>query len=279
MEQHEISRAVRKHTGRNFWHMFQIERLQLIKQVLREQKSADVIGLSNYLKVSEVTVRRDLEKLEAEGFLKRTYGGAVLVETGPSEEKEHRMTEERFPVSEKNREFGELGAELVENHDVIFLDSSECSVGVAEYLRTKTGVVVFTNNLRVVQAMEQDQDNMVILIGGRVSHRKKTVISSSSNIPFPDIRVNKAFLSVQGVEMNYGLTVNDKEDAYIYQEIVKRARNKVIIMEGTVFDKIGLIKVDEITNIDYVITDSGILSQYKKVFYKNGVRIHQKFML
>ena len=259
--------------------MFQIERLQLIKQVLREQKSADVIGLSSFLKVSEVTVRRDLEKLEAEGFLKRTYGGAVLNETEVSAEKEHRSTEERYSVSEKNRELGEVGAELIENHDVVFLDSSECSIAVAECLRTKTGVVVFTNNLRVAEAMEQDQDNMVILIGGRVSHRKKVVVSSSFNIPFPDIRVNKAFLSVQGVDLSYGLTVNDKEDAFVYQEIVKRAKSKVIIMEGTVFDKIGLIKVDEITNLDYVVTNGGILTQYKKFFYKNGVQLHQKFSL
>lgn len=259
--------------------MFQIERLQLIKQVLREQKSADVIGLSNYLKVSEVTVRRDLEKLETEGFLKRTYGGAVLNETESLEERETPSFEERYSISDKSRELGELGAELVENHDVIFLDSGESSVAVAESLRSKTGVVVFTNNLRVMEAMEYDHNNMVIVIGGGVDYRKKAIVSSNFNIPFPDIRVNKAFLSVQGVELGYGLTVNDKEDAFVYQEIVKRTRNKVIIMEGTVFDKIGLIKVDEITGMDYVITNNGIPQQYKKFFYKNGVRLHQKFSL
>lgn len=259
--------------------MFQIERLQLIKQVLREQKSADVIGLSNYLKVSEVTVRRDLEKLENEGFLKRTYGGAVLAEADSVEEREAVQTEERYYISEKSRELGELGAELIENHDIVFLDSSESCIAIAESLSGKTGVVVFTNNLRVMEAMEADQNNMVILIGGSVNHQKKVIVSSSFNIPFPDIRVNKAFLSVQGVELGYGLTVNDKEDAFVYQEIVKRAKNKVIIMEGTVFEKIGLIKVDDISGLDYVITNSGILPQYKKFFYKNGVRLHQKFSL
>ena len=130
-----------------------------------------------------------------------------------------------------------------------------------------------------MEAMEADQNNMVIVIGGSIDYRKKTIVSSNFNIPFPDIRVNKAFLSVQGVELGYGLTVNDKEDAFVYQEIVKRTRNKVIIMEGTVFDKIGLIKVDEITGMDYVITNNGIPQQYKKFFYKNGVRLHQKFSL
>lgn len=259
--------------------VFQIERLQLIKQLLREQKSVDVIGLSTYLKVSEVTVRRDLEKLEAEGFLRRTYGGAVLSEAELQESREQPEAENRSAIPEKSRELGELGAELIENHDVIFLDGSECSICIAECLQNRTDVVVFTNNLKVVEVMEQDAHNTVILIGGRVSYRKNTVISSIFNIPFPDIRVNKAFLSVQGVDLQYGLTMNDREDAFVYQEIAKRTKSKVIIMEGTVFDKIGLVRVDEITNMEYVITNGGILPQYKKLFYKNGVQLHQKFNL
>ena len=68
--------------------MFQIERLQLIKQILSEKKSVDVMWLSGQLEVSEVTIRRDLEKLETEGFLKRTYGGAILNESSHRTRKE-----------------------------------------------------------------------------------------------------------------------------------------------------------------------------------------------
>ncbi|MDC7290863.1 DeoR/GlpR family DNA-binding transcription regulator [Blautia schinkii] len=260
--------------------MFQIERLQVIKQVLREQKSVDVIWLSNYLKVSEVTVRRDLEKLEAEGFLKRTYGGAVL--NGDVQQTERTVNTDngsRLQIGEKNRVLGELCAALVENHDVIFLGRGESSLAIAEYLQGKTGVVIFTNNIGVIDVMRHDQDNMVILTGGKVNYGKELMVNSPFNVPFPDIRVNKAFLCVQGADLEYGLTLNDQDDAAVYQEIKKRTKNKVIIMEGTVFDKIGLIKVDEITDIDYVVTDGGIPDQYKKFFYKNGVRLHQKFDL
>lgn len=260
--------------------MFQIERLQIIRQVLREQKSVDVIGLSNYLKVSEVTVRRDLEKLESEGYLKRTYGGAVLNEDVQQIERASvSESGNKVQIGERSRILGELCSSLVENHDVIFLGGGECSLSIAEYLSQKTGVVVFTNNLGVVDIMKNDQENMVILTGGKINYSKSIMVNSDFDVPFPDIRVNKAFLSVQGADLEYGLTLNDQDDAAIYKEIVKRTKKKVIIMEGTVFDKIGLIKVDQIADIDYVVTDSGIPDQYKRFFYKSGVQLHQKFDL
>ena len=69
------------------------------------------------------------------------------------------------------------------------------------------------------------------------------------------------------------------EDAWIYREIKSKSRNMVVIMEGKVFDKIGLIKVDDICGGDYVVTDSSIPEDYKRCFYKNGIRLHQKFDL
>ena len=73
--------------------------------------------------------------------------------------------------------------------------------------------------------------------------------------------------------------MNEQEGAWIYREIKSKSRNMVVIMEGKVFDKIGLIKVDDICGGDYVVTDSSIPEDYKRCFYKNGIRLHQKFDL
>lgn len=266
--------------------MFQIERLDKIKQILTEQKSADVIWLSSYLKVSEVTIRRDLEKLEAEGFLKRTYGGAILNQD--AQNVAGGMGQNRIPefntgvpltVSDSARDLGEISLTLVEDYDVIFLGRGESNCVLAQRLCERTGVVVFTNSLMVLKTMEQDQSNKVILTGGEVNFAKNVMCNSSVGIPFPDIRVNKAFLHIQGADLEFGLTVNEQEDAWIYQQIKEKARNMVVIMEGKVFDKIGLIKVAGICDCDYVVTDSSIPEDYKRCFYKNGIRLHQKFDL
>lgn len=261
--------------------MFQIERLQLIKQVLNEQKSVDVLWLSNYLKVSEVTVRRDLEKLETEGFLKRTYGGAVLNESfrSPEPKIEPKVIAETSAknISERSRAFGKMCAALVEDHDIIFLGGGEANYALAENLTDKIGVVIFTNNLDVLRCVDRQSGNKVILVGGEADVDRGILCIRSANIPFPEIRVNKAFLYVQGVDLDYGISINYHEDAFIYQEVKKRAKKMVVIMEGSIFEKIGLIRVDDIDGINYVVTDDGIPDTYKRFFYKNGIQLHQKF--
>lgn len=258
--------------------MFQIERLQLIKQILSEKKSVDVMWLSGQLEVSEVTIRRDLEKLETEGFLKRTYGGAILNESSHRTRKELPAAENgKSDISERGRGFGKIEAAIVENHDIIFLGRGEANEAMTDYLEEKEGIVIFTNSLSVLNNMNKYRKHKVISIGGEANYDKGILCCQGSSIPFPDIRVNKAFLYVQGMDLDYGISINDQEDAYIYREMKKRSRHVVAVMEGSVFGKIGLNRVDETVGADYVVTDDGIPDIYKQFFYKNGVQLHQKF--
>jgi DeoR family transcriptional regulator, fructose operon transcriptional repressor len=261
--------------------MFQIERLQKIRQIIREQKSVDVLWLSNYLRVSEVTIRRDLEKLEKEGVLKRTYGGAVLDETNaPTDPQEMKETvEAEFIISEQNRALGELSASIVEDYDILFLDRCDSNMILAEKISPKKGIVVFTNSLDILTVMAKHKNNKVILTGGSMDYGKNIMSNFNSGVPFPDIMVNKAFLHIHAVDIDYGIAVNESEDAYLYGELKVKAQSIVAIMEKSVFNKIGLIRVDNISGINYVITEEGIPDKYKTCFYKNGVQLHQKFDL
>lgn len=262
--------------------MFQIERLQKIRQIIKEQKSVDVIWLSNYLRVSEVTIRRDLEKLEAEGILKRTYGGAVLNElyaTGNLSEGGEFSEGENTNISEQNRKLGELSVSIIEDYDILFLDKCKSNLVLAEKLSTKTGVVVFTNSLDILAVMGKSKSNKVILTGGGVDYSKNIMLNSNSGVPFPDIKVNKAFLHIQAADIDYGIAMNESVDAFLYEELKTKAKNIVAIMEKSIFDKVGLIRVDDICGINYVITEEGIPDKYKKIFYQNGVQLHQNFDL
>lgn len=263
--------------------MFQVERLEKIKQSLREKKSVDVIWLSSYLKVSEVTIRRDLEKLEGEGFLKRTYGGAILTEQETVHSAQQQVSHnEKFAsmrISEKNRKLGEMCFNLIENYDVIFLGDCESNIALAEQLFKKTGVVVFSNSLNVLRAMWGEYKNKIILVGGEVNFEKSILCNEQVHSPFPDIRVNKAFLQFTGLDMEYGITTNYQQEATLYKEIKKRTKQMVAVVEGAAFDKAGLIQLGEMTDIDILVVDSEIPKAYKEVLYKKGVSLHQKFEL
>ena len=262
--------------------MFQIERLQKIRQIIKEQKSVDVTWLSNYLRVSEVTIRRDLEKLETEGILKRTYGGAVLNELyfiGNPLEVGEVLEGENVNISEQNRRLGELSVSIVDDYDILFLDNCKSNLVLAEKISSKTGVVVFTNSLDILNVMSKSKTNKVILTGGGVDYSKNIMLNSNSGVPFPDIKVNKAFIHIQAADIDYGIAMNESDDAFLYQQLKTKAKSIVAIMEKSIFDKVGLIRIDDICGINYVITEEGIPDKYKKVFYQNGVQLHQKFDL
>lgn len=262
--------------------MFQIERLQKIREIIMQQKSVDVTWLSKYLRVSEVTIRRDLEKLEVEGILKRTYGGAVLNEInsiGNPLEWGEVFEGEIANISEQNRRLGELSVSIVDDYDILFLDNCKSNLVLAEKVSTKTGVVVFTNSLDILAVMSKSKTNKVILTGGGVDYSKNIMLNSSSEVPFPDIKVNKAFLHIHAADIDYGIAMNERDGASLYKQLKIKAKSIVAIMEKSVFDKVGLFRVDEICGINYVITEEGIPDKYKKVFYQNGVQLHQKFDL
>ncbi len=262
--------------------MFQIERLQKIKQILLAQKSVSVMDLSEQLDVSEITIRRDFEKLEKNGFLRRTHGGAVLqmdyTETAALDT-EHTGHFGAIPdVSERYTALGKICADIVEDYDVVFLGKCPSNLVMAKSLREKNDVVVITNYLDIVSVMNGDRKSKVLLTGGQVDYNKM-IMRSSIGLPFIGLNVTKAFLHVQGLDFEAGVTVNDSEDKLIYEQLKQTAGEVIIVAEGNLFGKAGLLKVDDLFQITTVVTDDRIPDEYKSTLYRKGIQIYQKFDL
>lgn len=263
--------------------MFQIERLQMIKQILLEQKSVSVIELSESLDVSEITIRRDFEKLEKNGFLKRTHGGAIL-NTDMQQPSNSKQETEEMPkclqnVSAEMIALGKMCVEIVEDYDVIFLGRCQSNVIMAQNLKEKNDIVVITNYIEILTAMHLDHKNKVILTGGEVDYNKMIMRCGKIGVPFTDMSVKKAFVHVQGLDFDAGVTVNDHEDQLIYEKLKQTAGEIVIVAEGILFNKAGLIKIDDLDNLSAIVTDDRIPDDYKAYLYRCGIRIYQKFNL
>ena len=92
-------------------------------------------------------------------------------------------------------------------------------------------------------------------------------------------KVGKAFVHVQGVDFDNGITVNDYEDKIMYDKLKQSAAEIIIVTEGVLFGKTGLIKIDDIANLTTVVTDDNIPDDYKIAFFRMGVKLYQKFDL
>ena len=143
--------------------MLAIERRRKIISLLEERNSVLVPELSKIFKVTEETVRRDLEKLEGEGFLKRTYGGAVI---NDSINAELPLKIREVTNIEGKRAIGIKVAEYIKDGDTIMVDSSTTALQVAERIKDKRKITVITNSVKVVSELSSARDCKVISTGG-----------------------------------------------------------------------------------------------------------------
>jgi len=257
--------------------MFAAEREKKIKEMLLEYKHVDVNTLCTLLSCSLATVRRDLDRLENEGFLTKAYGGAIL-----NEENEQGVPspQDEDPNMDAKMQVARIASNLILDGDVIFLGPGNTCVCLAKHLKNKQNLVVVTNNLNAaIELMGFPRIN-VIVVGGSLEEVLPGYASTSGDhaIGFlSQIRISKAFISVDGVSMEYGYSTNLFSQAELNRSILRQAKTSYVVADSSKFGVSALMKVADITDIDNVITNVDISAEYKEFFFTNKVKLYTSF--
>lgn len=219
------------------------ERYQYIIDRLAQQglvKSQDLMKETNS---SESTIRRDLDVLEERGLLARVHGGAKRVY---EVEQELPVTEKTLKNVHEKKEIAQYAATMISDGDTIFLDAGTTTLYMIPFLKHKK-IRIVTNAVQQASLLA-DQNNDVILIGGVLKNTTKAVIGTISLNQLSQYRFNKAFLGINGIDIEYGLTTPDPEEAAIKKQAVKNSAKVFILADKTKFNKITFDKVDDIDN-------------------------------
>jgi DeoR/GlpR family transcriptional regulator of sugar metabolism len=226
----------------------QIQEFLAIHQIAR---SADLCDL---LETSEATVRRDLEWLEQKGVLERTHGGAILSQRMTFEQ-EYQQRAQRYP--EEKQRIGELAASLVEEGDIIFVNSGTTATQVLQHIRKDSSVTVFTNNVSAVVDIGEPGFHY-FLTGGEFQSRSNSL---SGGLALDNLRLiyaNKAIIGVDGVSLKHGCTVPTIQEAEVVRCMIERTKGPVIVV--TDHSKWGVVsnfQIANISGIDKLVTDEG----------------------
>ena len=194
--------------------MFPAERLQRIKELLIEKKQIDISNLSNILNVTEVTVRRDLEKLEAEGFLIRTHGGAVLVET---------ETQQTSLIPEINQEqidvlvmLATIAGFFIKDNDIVFLGPGISNNFFFHALKDKRNITIVTNDLvTAIMTAKNVPETKIICPSGILDSSDLQLYGRLSENFLANMNYNIAFFDVDGITLEKGYTVSSIDKAYL----------------------------------------------------------------
>jgi len=249
--------------------MFAIERIRIIKNYLLENKQVEVHQLSQMLGVSEVTIRRDLEKLESEQFLTRTHGGAVLgsIKETASDNAEAETYQDYFEISK-------IAIQMINDGDVIMLTNGAINLEIAKQLSSKNRLTVLTNDLTIASHILEAQSAKVVLLGGDIDYNTKAVFGALTINNLNNFYVNRIFIEVDGISNNLELTVSNIDMATFIKEAAKNANERIIVCTSSAFDRISFFKAGFLKDLcDILITNHTLSDQHKNNIFKSNIQL------
>ncbi|MEI6101732.1 MAG: DeoR/GlpR family DNA-binding transcription regulator, partial [Eubacteriales bacterium] len=237
-----------------------------------------VSSLSEILSVSEVTVRKDLEKLENDLFLIRTHGGAVIKEDLSRDEEKALLD---APNMDSKRMVGLFAAALVQDRETIFLGGGSSCLQIAKNLHDKKDIIVITNNLSIMMELAGSPNCKVLATGGEIDSSEYGIMMTGE-ILLGNIRnmyFNKAFISVDAISMKRGFMLRNAFLSRLYLEIKNLTDEMIVVADHTKFDKNALSVIGDLSFADKVISDQLTPHEYIKYFFENDTQVYTTYPL
>ncbi|WP_146403610.1 DeoR/GlpR family DNA-binding transcription regulator [Planctomycetes bacterium CA13] len=222
--------------------------------------------LAESLQVSESTIRRDLEQLEHSGDARRTHGG-VFWTGSPSTMRVFGNRRDTMWAAKSS--IGRIASELVEDHDTILLDGGSTTYELARHL-VKRPLQVVTNSLPVAHLLSSSESIDLIMIGGSVRGRTAVAIGPMADTMLRTLSVGKLFLSVAGITergcFNSDMMLVESEKA-----MIAAADQVIVVSDSNKFGKVSLSRICGLGDVNALVTDSGIHSEWKQRLETAGV--------
>ncbi|SEJ82157.1 DNA-binding transcriptional regulator of sugar metabolism, DeoR/GlpR family [Cyclobacterium xiamenense] len=246
------------------------QRREKIIELLKEDGSAKVSTLSRIFKVTEVTIRQDLEKLEKTGQVVREHGGVFL--------KNMEDQVRNFSLlNQDNLDKKELIAlkclEYIESGDTIILDSGSTTTEIAKKLKGFRDLTVITNALNIALILGAEPHIEVVMTGGEFKPPTLSLTGQKAADFFSGLYVQKLFLATAGISLKAGLTYPSISDIVVKKAMIDAADTTYLVADSTKFGKSAFASLGALSLIDYIITDSKVDPRHQDLFKANEIEL------
>lgn len=232
---------------------FKEERWQAILGILTELGRIRVGRLAERLGVSEATVRRDLDAMQARGLLQRTHGGAMRPQPATFEVS---FDESRTRALAEKRAIGRRAAALVGEGDSIIIESGSTTLEFARCLGELRHLTVLTNSLAIARELSANDSIEVMILGGSLRRQSASLVGSWVSEILQNVRVDKAFLGANGISAEFGISAPNPFTAESRRAIIAAARERVALADHSKLGIELLHRVAPLTALDILVTDA-----------------------
>lgn len=240
------------------------KRQNSILKILGENQETSVNSLSEILKVSSVTIRQDLNFLEAEGLLKRVHGGAVLKDADDLSNRLGVNYERKLRIAR------ELSSYVSEG-ETILIESGSVNVLLARELLKIKKVTIITTNVYIARQFRKNEQANIIILGGIYQHDSETMVGKITKACIDQINIDKAFIGIDGYDTKSGFTLRDIFRAEISNYIIQKAQDVFIVSDSSKFGRTKLTNICYPLDIQHIATDKDLGFSFQNEFKEAGI--------
>lgn len=251
--------------------MFVSERRIKIMKLLNEKRRVTVKELSISIGVSEATLRSDLNKMELDGLLTRTHGGAVLNNYSDNETsfsaRQKKNNKEKALIAKKAMEF------IVEKQ-CILLDASSSALELARYLKKQSiRLTVVTSGVQTALELKENPAITVILIGGVITKGSTSIEGTMGLAILDQVNIDIMFTSANGFSLEKGLTDFNLYEVQLKKEMVSRSKKVIALIDHSKIGTNSSAVFANIHDIDTLITDIPINDDLLSMLSKYEMKV------
>lgn len=243
------------------------DRTNRILELLVKEKKLEVAEISGHLGVSQVTVRKDLDAMEAQGLITREHGFAVLSSTDDIKGRLAWHYEEK-------RKIACLAADLVKDGDTIMIESGSCCALLAKALtEIRKGVTIITNSAFIADYIRRESDFQIVLLGGIYQQDAQVMVGPMVRQCAENFWVDRFFIGVDGWSARTGFTNQDQMRAQAVRDMARQADQVIVLTESDKFTRHGTVPLNLKDRVSTVITDQNIGEDVRQELNQQGIEV------
>lgn len=241
-------------------------RQQLILDRMALYGEVKLAELKETFDVTEMTLRRDLERLEQLGYLRRTFGGAILIG------KDIALLERTHVFIDEKVRIGLQAVQYIQSGDSIFIDGGSTTLQVAKCLQSNMNITVVTNALNIAVEL-QGKHISTIVIGGILLERTSTLVGPLACDALSKLAFDHVFLGTTGATARHGFSNSNMHEAEIKRLVIEQAAEVNIVMDHSKFGMKDLFSFADLTAVNRIITDCQPEHELTQAFMDASVEI------
>ena len=247
------------------------QRRDRIVATIHENGKVRVSELSEEYEISEVTIRKDLEALEAEGHLKRVHGGAI----GLNKLYVNMDLSERYKTNaQAKKSLAELAASFIDDNDTIFMNAGTTLTYVLRAIRDKKNISLVTNSVQNATEAALYSSFNVILLGGELDSKYQFTFGADAEKQLENYRAAKCIISVDGISAEAGLTLYYSNEASLARKMIELATKTIIVADSTKIGRGVFARITEAKKSHILVTNSSDKKKELSALEKLGVKIY-----